>query len=96
MGHDQLLALGLSRAWIRHAVNSGRLHPRWPRAYAVGRAELSREGEWTAALLTCGPGAVLSHLSAAVLWRICPLEAGEIEVTVAAARRQHDGEVLIP
>ena len=92
VGHEQLLGLGLTRSWIRHAVTSGRLHPRWPGVYAVGRAELSREGDWIAAVLTCAPGALLSHLSAAVLWQMCPVEADRIEVTVAAPRRpRRDG-----
>ena len=35
-----------------------------------------------AAVLACGPGAVLSHRSAAALWRIRPPSSGPIEVTV--------------
>jgi hypothetical protein len=42
----------------------------FPDVFAVGRPELSREGRWMAAVLACGPGAVLSHLSAGELWRI--------------------------
>lgn len=51
--------------------------------YLVGHptpAPLARE---VAALLACGPGAVLSHLSAAALWHLLPFRDGDIDVTVA-------------
>jgi hypothetical protein len=35
-----------------------------------------------AAVLGCGPKAVLSHASAAALWKIRPVGEGEIEVSV--------------
>lgn len=77
----QLLGLGLTRDGIAHRLTVGRLH-RWGRGvYAVGRPELSREGVWMAAVLSCGPHAALSHRSAAALWRIRP-SAGAVDVTV--------------
>lgn len=36
----------------------------------MGRADLTREGRWLAAVVACGGGAVLSHVSAAALWAI--------------------------
>jgi very-short-patch-repair endonuclease len=50
--------------------------------YAVGRRELTRIGEWMAAVLACGDGAVLSHESAAALWAIRGETASEIQVSV--------------
>jgi very-short-patch-repair endonuclease len=35
-----------------------------------------------AAVLACGDGAIISHLSAAILWGLCKLRAHRIEVTV--------------
>lgn len=57
--------------------------------YAVGRPELTLHGRWMAAVLACGPGAVLSHGSAAALWGVLPERGGTIEVAVptASARR---------
>ena len=52
--------------------------------YAVGHPRISREGRWLAAVLACGPEAVLSHRSAAALWGIRPQSSGPIEVTVPA------------
>src|SRR3954466_10694577 len=80
----QLRALGFSPAAIRHRLAQGRLHPKWRGVYAVGRPELTREGLWPAATLTCR--GVLSHSTAAALWAIRP-DAGRIEVSVPASRR---------
>ena len=79
----QLLALGLSAEAIRHRLADGRLHRwHWRGIYAVGRPDLSRHGEWMAALLACGPAAVLSHESAAALWGVIPHEPGVIHVSL--------------
>jgi very-short-patch-repair endonuclease len=83
----QLGELGLGRAAIRHRVERGRLHLVWPGVFAVGRPELTREGRWTAAVLTCGEGAVLSHTSAGELWRILPERPGPVTLSVPAVRR---------
>jgi hypothetical protein len=79
----QLLALGLSSEWIRHRLADGRLHRwRWRGVYAVGRPDLSQRGRWTAALLACGPAAVLSNESAAALWGVIPYSPGLIDVSL--------------
>lgn len=66
----QLLALGFRADAVRHRIATGRLHPVARGVYAVGRPDLSRHGEWMAAVVACGPGTVLSHASAAELWRL--------------------------
>jgi very-short-patch-repair endonuclease len=79
---QQLLALGYSTKAIRHRLADGRLHPVHRNTYAVGRPELSRCGQWMAAVLACGPRALLSHASASALWGIRRDRAGPIEVSV--------------
>lgn len=74
----QLLEHGLSAEGIRHRLREGRLHRRSRGVYAVGRHEVSREGLWMAATLSCGRGAALSHSSAAALWGIRRQRAGAI------------------
>src|SRR3954469_5651686 len=71
----QLRRLGFTRHAIAHRLANGRLHEVLPGVYAVGRPTLSRYGRWMAAVLACGDGAVLSHLSAAALWEIRPHRA---------------------
>lgn len=61
---------GYSQRAVSHAGAAGRLHRVHPGVYAVGRADLSLQGECLAAVLACGPGALLSHYSAAWLWRL--------------------------
>jgi very-short-patch-repair endonuclease len=70
VAHGALLAAGLTPAAIRHRVRTRRLHVVHRGVYAVGRPQLTREGHWLAAVLVCGDGAALSHLSAALLWRL--------------------------
>jgi very-short-patch-repair endonuclease len=82
MSVDQLRALGLSLDAISYRVRIGRLHRIHRGVYAVGHARLSNEGRWMAAVLACGPGAALSHRSAAALWRMLPHGRGHAEVTV--------------
>jgi very-short-patch-repair endonuclease len=43
---------------------------------------VTRHGRWMAAVLSCGPHAVLSHGSAAALWEIASGRSGRIEVSV--------------
>ncbi len=64
----QLLGLGLSRSAIEHRIATGRLHALWRGVYAVGRPTVERRGRLMAAVLSCGPDALLSHRSAAWLW----------------------------
>jgi very-short-patch-repair endonuclease len=66
----QLTDIGLSRGRIAERTRAGRLHPVHRGVHAVGHARLSDRGRWMAAVLACGEGAVLSHLSAAELWGI--------------------------
>src|SRR4051812_10827827 len=64
----QLRALGLSDDAITKRASRGRLHAVHRGVYAVGHPVLGARGRWMAAVLACGPGAVLSHASAAALW----------------------------
>ena len=78
----QLRALGLDHAAVRRRVRAGRVHRLHRGVYAVGHTVLTREGRWLAAVLASGPGAVLSHRSAAALWGLRPTTAARIDVTV--------------
>lgn len=92
----QLLELGYSEKAIEHRLRSGRLHRLRRGVYAVGRAEIPREGRWMAATLACDPEAYLSHRSAAALYGIGNERGRLIEISVRKpnARRHADIRVF--
>ena len=87
VGWAQLRELGLGKATITRWVDSGRLHRVHPGVYAVGHQRLALAGRLQAALLYSGPGAVLSHTTAAWLWGLFEAVPRRIHVTAAARRR---------
>ncbi len=78
----QLAWAGLSPTAITKWARAGRIHRLHRGVYAVGHASVGVEGRWLAAVLACGEGAVLSHESAAALWRISPRSPALVHVTV--------------
>ncbi|MQA74446.1 MAG: hypothetical protein GEU88_08940 [Solirubrobacterales bacterium] len=64
----QLLERGVNSDAIQHRIEKRRLHPVRRGVYILGRPELTQHGVWMAAVLSCGPAAVLSHTSGAALW----------------------------
>jgi hypothetical protein len=61
--------------------------------YAFGYRALTVEARWMAAVLACGPGAMLSHRSAGQLWRIVPRSTIAPEVTRPGFFRRRPGIV---
>jgi hypothetical protein len=88
VAHRQLAVLGLSASSIHDWVVAGRLHTLHQGVYAVGHALLSRKGRWMAAVLACGPTALLSHRDAAALWEMLP-PGSHAGTDVTTARRCH-------
>jgi hypothetical protein len=86
----QLLNAGFNVNAIEYRLRIGRLHQLHRGVYAVGHRPPSPHARAMAAVLACGPGAVLSHQSAAVLWEIVPRRQGLIDVT-ARSHHQHRG-----
>lgn len=87
----QLLAHGIRRGTIEARVGRGQLHVVHRGVYAVGYRLLSVHGRWMAAVLACGPDAVLSRRSAGQLWGIVPPASHRPEVTRASRSRGFDG-----
>ncbi|HEY6886659.1 MAG TPA: DUF559 domain-containing protein [Solirubrobacter sp.] len=80
---------GLSAEAISWRAANGRLFPKYRGVYAV-IPNLTLEGEFLAAVIACGPGAVLSHFSAAVLHGWFDWDGRFPEVT-ATNPRTHTG-----
>ncbi len=87
----QLLAAGLSPDAIEHRVAKGRLSRVHRGVYLLGPALEVPLAQETAALLACGPGALLSHRSAAALWGVIAADAESVDVTVVAGDRRPRG-----
>ena len=64
----QLLSAGFDKNAIDHQIRTGRLIRIHRGVYAVGHRPPSPHARAMAAVLACGPGAALSHRSAAALW----------------------------
>jgi very-short-patch-repair endonuclease len=90
---EQLWAARIGRQGIYRRVQAGRLHRLHRGVYAVGHTRLSFEARCSAAALALGPGAVVSHRSAAALWRMIPATAGSIDLTLPgdAGRKRRAG-----
>jgi very-short-patch-repair endonuclease len=78
----QLAVAGLGRMAISERMKNGRLHRLHRGVYAVGHRAPSWHRRWMAAVLACGEGAVLSHHSAAALWKLLRPIDGPIHVSV--------------
>ena len=87
----QLLELGIGRGALGRRLAAGRLHPIHRGVYAVGHRKLSPKGRLMAGVLAGGPGAVLSHRSAAELWRLRQNNRARIEITVPTSLRKRPG-----
>jgi hypothetical protein len=87
VGLEQLRGLGFSPDAVKVRCAEGRLRALHREVFAVGHSQISRRGEWWAAVLAYGPGTVLSHRSAAALWGIRRERSGPIDVNAPRGRQ---------
>jgi very-short-patch-repair endonuclease len=92
----QLVRAGVDKDRIHRRLRAGQLHRLHRGVYAVGHASLSFEGRCVAASLALGDEAVVSHRSAAAIWRMLPPGDGDVEITVPgrSGRKERDGLLL--
>jgi len=77
-----LLGAGLGRGRIARWVAGGRMRRLYRSVYLFGPAPATPMGRARAAVRASGPGAVLSHRSAAELYVLLPTTDGDVHVTV--------------
>lgn len=89
----QLGEVGLTSPAISKRLRRGRLFRVYQGVYALGHDGLDQEARWMAAVLACGPGAVLSHGCATVHWGLLRPLDGPIDITVPTqdGRRRRSG-----
>jgi predicted transcriptional regulator of viral defense system len=90
---EQVEGLGLSRRAIQQRERIGRLHRIHQRVFALTPGLMTERGTFMAAVLACGPGAVLSHRSAAYLWGLIDEWEAPIDVTAPNRRGRSPGGV---
>ncbi|MGB2710260.1 MAG: type IV toxin-antitoxin system AbiEi family antitoxin domain-containing protein [Conexibacter sp.] len=86
----ELAAAGVTRSMIAERIASAHLVRLHRGVYAVGHRRVRIEGQWLAAVLAVGPGAALSHRSAAALHGIAP-SGGRVEVSTPLHSRGIEG-----
>jgi hypothetical protein len=87
VNRQQLLRAGVSRNAVAAKVRHGRWQTLHPGVYATFTGAVSWEARLWAAALYCGPGALLSHETAAELLQLTERRSAVIQVTIPAARR---------
>jgi very-short-patch-repair endonuclease len=88
--HGQLTSLGVGRRTINRWLESGRLRAVHRDVYAYGPRPLAKRGKWLAAVLAMGPGAFLSHRSAAALWGMAG-DRPKVDVNAPRGRQVQPG-----
>jgi len=88
--HAQLMSLGVGQRTIERWLASGRLQAIHREVYAFGPRPLTKRGKWLAAVLAMGPGAFLSHRSAAALWGLAG-DRPKIDVNAPRGRQVRPG-----
>jgi hypothetical protein len=91
--YDQIRAFGIGKATVNRWCIAGYLHLKLPRVYAVGHPGRSTEADLAAALLYAGPGAMLSHSTAA--WWLGLLQYPPPQIIVSSPRRVRDIDNIV-
>ena len=97
ISRSQLRDFGMGERAIDFAIAHSRLFPVFRGVYGVGHGPLGRRGWLRAAVLACGPGALVSHGTAASLLGLWETEPRLIDVIapvqmgrgIAGIRRRH-------
>jgi hypothetical protein len=83
----QVQSIGLTENAVQKRARAGRLYRLYRSVYALMPGSLlSQEGRWLAAVLACGPGAALSHRSAAHLHELRATTRKGVDVIVPRDR----------
>lgn len=88
---SQLHCLDVPKGTVSAWVRLGYLHRRLPHVYAVGHAATSTEAALVEALLYAGPGAMLSHGTAAWWWGLIDRNPSTIQVSTPRRCRSIKG-----
>jgi very-short-patch-repair endonuclease len=91
VSHRQLIELGLGRQAILRRLEAKRLQRLHPGVYAVGHRALTPAACDLAAVLACGPQALLSHRAAGACLGLLQRRAGPVDVTAPRGCKPKSG-----
>jgi very-short-patch-repair endonuclease len=91
---SQLRDCGIGKSGIEKGIRAGRLHRVHVGVFALGHVAPSRESNWHAAVLACGPQAALSVRCAANAFAFHDRVAGLIDVTIPSGGRRRPGILI--
>jgi hypothetical protein len=94
VGRAQLLELEMGARAIESRIEREQLHRLHHGVYKVGYRRINRKGWWMAAVLASGPGACLSHRSAARLLGFFPPGSEWVEVTCPSGSRTRRNGII--
>ncbi len=83
----QAVRLGGTRGLIQHRLATGRWDRMSAHVFRLAGSTPSWRQSLTAACLAWGPGAIVSHLAAAALWRFPGFAPRPVELTMSSRRR---------
>lgn len=86
ISQDQLTDLDVPRWHVRRRLESGEWQKRRPGVYALAGMPPSADQSLVAVVLACHGDAIVSHASAASVWRFPHVEAASIEVSSVLTR----------
>lgn len=88
---EQLCRAGFNRSAIKRRLRTGYLRPIHRNVYLVGHAAAPEGAAEMAAMLACGDGSVISHRSAARLWKLHHFVEwrGPVEISVPGRNVGH-------
>lgn len=87
----QLHHLGVTDDQVRRWVEGAYLVPKLPKVFAIGHDAPDRDGDLWEAILYAGPGAMLSHQTAAWWWGLTDREPKAIQVSTPRRCRSQPG-----
>src|SRR5215217_6855008 len=95
VSREQVLDIGLDDDWIEHRVDVGWLQIVFRGVYAVGHKRISWHGRVRAAVLSCGPGAYISHQTAAWMHSLWRRRGALIHVTAPPGGREDREGIVV-
>ena len=87
----QLIDIGFTRDAVWHRCERGLLYRVLPQVYSVTPSLTRAAGRMMAAVLSCAPGAGLTHRAGAAVWDLGPWPTGVIDVSTRTRKKPRRG-----